>query len=87
MRAFMPPEQSGFVGPIEYQQDNSGVADDKTTTLTHTPRQFGAPVGAQNIADTVTVQYDIGDGTTGVQNLHIQPDAAACDVHTKYHEL
>jgi len=25
----MPPQQSGFVGPIEYQQDNSGVGDAK----------------------------------------------------------
>jgi len=75
--------QSGTVGPLNYNQDNSGVKTDTTTDIQYLPQQFGAPDGAQIITGTVNQGYTVSRGTAYVENLVIQEGGITFQVYTQ----
>jgi hypothetical protein len=75
--------QTGEIGPLAYEQSNSGVATDTDTNLSYTPQQFGAPIGAQIIAGTVAQGYSVTRGLAYVHNLSIRPAEISFSVYTQ----
>ncbi|SDK59315.1 hypothetical protein [Arthrobacter sp. ok362] len=75
--------QSGLVGPIVYNQDNSGVRTDTDTNIVFTPQEFGAPAGAQIIPPTVNQSYTVSRGQAYVHNLVIEANAIVFQVFTQ----
>lgn len=71
------------VGPIVYNQDNSGVNTDTTTPIEYRPEQFGAPDGAQIIPGTVVQGYTVFRGSAYVQNVRITQANITFDVYTQ----
>ena len=63
---------TGFVGPVVYTQDNSGVADDTETKIEYTPQQYGAPADAKIIAGSVTQSYWVQRGLAYVKDVSIE---------------
>ena len=57
----MPPQQSGFVGPIEYQQDNSGVGDAKQNFAS-----FVSAVGRKTTLPGSTSTYETMLNSSGL---------------------
>src|SRR5690348_16982565 len=74
--------QHGFANPDPYAQDNSGVAEDTTTTIEYTPEQFGAPDGARIMDGSVHQQISVQRGPAEVRNLKITETSVTFDVWT-----
>jgi hypothetical protein len=60
--------QTGTVGPIVYNQDNSGDNTDTDTPVNYKPDQFGAPPGAQIIAGLTAITKSVHRGEAYVHN-------------------
>lgn len=71
------------VGPIVYNQDNSGVNTDTTTPIEYRPEQFGAPAGARIIPGTVAQGYTVFRGLAYVQDVRITATNITFDVYTQ----
>jgi hypothetical protein len=75
--------QQGFIGPIDYHQDNSGNRTDTDTPFSFTPEQFGAPPGSQFITGLVQQQVSVLRGRAYVHNLTITSHAISFNVFTQ----
>jgi hypothetical protein len=75
--------QTGTVGPITYNQDNSGNANDTDTPVNYKPDQFGAPPGAQIITGTVQTNQYVSRGKAYVHNEDITPEGISLMVYTQ----
>jgi hypothetical protein len=74
--------QSGQVGPLIYNQDNSGTSTDITTNVQYTAQEFGAPPGAQ-ILPYGNPSVSIHRGSAQVRDVVITPDAYTFEVWTQ----
>lgn len=75
--------QQGFIGPIDYHQDNSGNRTDTDTLISYTPEQFGAPPGSQFITGLVHQQVSVSRGLAYVHNFTVTDDAISFVVFTQ----
>jgi hypothetical protein len=74
--------QSGYVEQ-DYNQDNSGTANDTTTVVQYVPEQFGAPHGAQIIVGSATVSPHVYRGAAQINWVNKAPNAISFEVWTQ----
>ncbi len=77
------PYRTATVGPIVYNQDNSGVNTDTTTLIEFRPEQFGAPDSAKIIPASVDQEYTVSRGLAYVQNVRITEANIIFEVFTQ----
>jgi hypothetical protein len=77
------PFQTGTVGPINYDQSNSGNPTDTTTAISYTPQQFGAPEGARIIVGTVEIPYEVTRGLAYIEDLVKTEESISFNVFTQ----
>jgi hypothetical protein len=75
--------QTGTIGPIVYNQDNSGTNADITTPINYKPEMFGAPAGSEIIVATVGQRVHISRGTASVQAFSSTPEGISFNVYTQ----
>jgi hypothetical protein len=75
------PYQSGRIGPLYIDQNNSGTSRDIRTPVDYRPGEFGAPHGA--LIQPGSFHQDItAHGDAHVDNLHVNDTVISFEVST-----
>lgn len=75
--------QKGTIGPIVFNQDNSGTNTDTTTPINYKPEMFGAPAGSKVVVGTVAQTVHVSRGKAYVENLTSNAEGISFDVYTQ----
>lgn len=75
--------QTGTIGPIVFNQDNSGDNTDTDTPVNYKPDQFGAPTGAQIIIGLTTITQSVHCGKAYVHNEINDSEGISSMVYTQ----
>ncbi len=75
--------QTGTVGPIVYNQDNSGNPNDMDEPVNYTPEMFGAPQEAQVIQGLVQISPHVIRGKAYVHDESVTAEGISFMVYTQ----